>query len=122
MRALKALLAITLLATASCGTAPAAGGNVIKVGAVFPLSGPQAPLATQEYAGVQIARDFANADGGVEGKRIDLVTKDITAASDAPARVSELQARGVQSILGAYSSTLSMPISQAAQALSLIHI
>ncbi|HEY8677748.1 MAG TPA: ABC transporter substrate-binding protein [Candidatus Dormibacteraeota bacterium] len=121
MRALKALLAITLLATASCGTAPAAGGNVIKVGAVFPLSGPQAPLATQEYAGVQIARDFANADGGVEGKRIDLVTKDITAASDAPARVSELQARGVQSILGAYSSTLSMPISQAAQARGILY-
>jgi len=55
---LRQLAAIgVVLACAACATAPS--GNAvatIKVGALFPLTGAQAPLAKQEYAGVQIAR------------------------------------------------------------------
>ena len=120
MRPLPILLALTVLGGAACGTAPASSAT-IRVGAVFPLSGPQAPLAGQEYAGVQIARDFVNADGGVHGRQIELVTRDITAAGDAQARVEELQARGVHSIIGAYSSALSMPISQAAESRGMLY-
>ena len=110
------------LACAACATAPSpAEAASVKVGAVFPLTGPQAPLAKQEYAGVEIARDFANADGGVDGAPIDLITKDLTAESDAVARVNELKAQGVQSILGAYSSSLSMPVSAAAQSRGLLY-
>ena len=121
MRALPGLLAAAVLAGASCGTAPAAGSNTIKVGAVFPLSGPQAPLARQEYLGVEIARDFVNADGGARGRRIELVTRDITSPSQAGGRVAELRASGAQSVLGAYSSALSMPISEAAQSDGLLY-
>jgi branched-chain amino acid transport system substrate-binding protein len=112
-------LALTLTAceTATSGAAQA----TIKVGAVFPLTGPQAPLARQEYAGVQIARNFVNADGGVDGVPISLITKDITVASEAAARVGELKQAGVSSVIGAYSSSLSMPISAAAQADGLLY-
>ncbi len=120
MRALPGLLAVAVLAGASCGQAPAAG-STIKVGAVFPLTGPQAPLARQEVTGVEIARDFANAERGANGPRIDLVLKDITTAADATARVEALKAAGVQSVLGAYSSTLSMPVSAAAQARGMLY-
>src|SRR5438445_3424075 len=108
---------LTACGTASSGTTQA----TIKVGAVFPLTGPQAPLAKQEYAGVQIARDFVNADGGVDGAPIALLTKDITSEADAAARVQDLKSQGVQSVLGAYSSTLSMPVSAAAQARGLLY-
>jgi branched-chain amino acid transport system substrate-binding protein len=110
------------LACAACATAPS--GNAvatIKVGALFPLSGAQAPLAKQEYAGVQIARDFANADGGVDGAPISLITRDLTSEADATARVRDLKAQGVQSVLGAYSSGLSMPVSAAAQSQGLLY-
>ncbi|MEO6797003.1 MAG: ABC transporter substrate-binding protein [Candidatus Dormibacter sp.] len=121
MRArLHALVALAVLAGASCGPASATG-STIKVGAVFPLSGAQAPLARQEYAGAQIARDFVNADGGVQGRPIELVTRDITTPGDAAERVNELSVAGVHSILGAYSSALSMPISEAAQADGLLY-
>jgi branched-chain amino acid transport system substrate-binding protein len=113
-------VAIVLAACATAPTGPAAASTV-KVGAVFPLTGPQAPLAKQEYAGVQIARDFANADGGVDGVPIALMTKDLTAESDAAARVDELKAQGVQSIIGAYSSSLSMPVSADAQSRGLLY-
>ncbi len=119
---LSAALGVAMLLSA-CATAPTgpAAASTVKVGAVFPLTGPQAPLAKQEYAGVQIARDFVNADGGVDGVPIALITRDLTAQSDAGARVDELKAQGVQSILGAYSSGLSMPVSAAAQSRGLLY-
>src|ERR1700736_113613 len=110
------------LACAACATAPSGNAvGTIKVGALFPLSGAQAPLAKQEYAGVQIARDLANADGAVDGAPISLITRDMTSEADATARVRDLKAQGVQSVLGAYSSSLSMPVSAAAQSEGLLY-
>ncbi len=111
---------VALVLSAGCGPSSAASGP-IKVGALFPLSGPQAPLAQQEYAGVRIARDLVNADGGVHGRQIELIAKDLTVREDATARVDELQKAGVQSIIGAYSSTLSMPVSEAAHSRGLLY-
>src|SRR5207244_10837661 len=111
-----------VLACAACATAPSSEGAAsIKVGALFPLSGPQAPLAQQEYAGVRIARDLANADGGVAGAPIALVTKDLTAEGDAAVRVQELKAQGVQAILGSYSSSLSMRVSAQARSRGVLY-
>ena len=111
-----------VLACAACATAPSPGGaGSIKVGAVFPLTGPQAPLAKQEYAGVQIARDLVNADGGVAGAPIALITKELTTEADAAGRVQELKAQGVQAILGSYSSSLSIPVSAEAQSRGLLY-
>jgi branched-chain amino acid transport system substrate-binding protein len=120
---LRQLAAIgVVLACAACTTAPSGNGvATIKVGALFPLTGAQAPLAKQEYAGVQIARDLANADGGVDGVPIALIAKDLTSEGDATSRVQELKAQGVQTILGAYSSSLSMPVSAAAQSRGLLY-
>lgn len=117
MRVRQFLLFAAALVLAACAAAPAGTAQrAIKVGAVFPLTDSQAPLARQEYAGVEIARQFVNADGGINGMPVTLVTKDITTPDQAQSRVQELKAAGVQSIIGAYSSSLSMPISAAAQA------
>src|SRR5438309_8680047 len=107
----------------ACATAPTgpAAASTVKVGALFPLSGPQAPLAKQEYAGVQIARDLVNADGGVEGAPIALITKELTSEADAAGRVQELKAQGVQAIIGSYSSSLSIPVSTEAQSRGLLY-
>src|SRR6267143_324760 len=95
-----------VLACAACATAPSPGGAAsIKVGALFPLSGPQAPLAKQEYAGAPIA----------------LITKELTSEADAAPRVQELKGQGVQAILGSYSSSLSMPVSAEAQSRGLLY-
>jgi branched-chain amino acid transport system substrate-binding protein len=120
---LRQLAAIgVVLACVGCASAPSGNAAAtIKVGALFPLTGTQAPLAKQEYAGVQIARDLANADGGVDGAPISLITKDLTSEADATSRVVDLKAQGVQSILGAYSSSLSMPVSAAAQSRGLLY-
>ena len=111
-----------VIACTACATTPTTSGvATVKVGALFPLTGSQAPLAKQEYAGVQIAKDLVNADGGVDGVPIALLTKDLTAESDAAGRVQELKVQGVHSILGSYSSSLSMPVSAAAQSRGLLY-
>ena len=120
MRRLHVIALAVLVLSAGCGPSSASRGP-IKIGALFPLSGPQAPLAQQEYAGVQMARDFVNADGGVNGRQIELIAKDLTVREDATARVDELQKAGIQSVIGAYSSALSMPVSEAAHARGLIY-
>jgi branched-chain amino acid transport system substrate-binding protein len=45
----------------------------------------------------------------------------LTSESDATARVEELKAAGVKAVLGSYSSSLSMPVSDAAQAVGLLY-
>ena len=106
------------LLIASCAPLPE---STIKVGTLFPLSGSQAPLAKQEFAGVEIARDFVNADGGIGGKRVELIARDLTVREDASTRVADLQRSGARVIIGTYSSSLSMPASEAADAQGIVY-
>jgi branched-chain amino acid transport system substrate-binding protein len=95
---------------------PGAAGRVVRVGALFPLNGSMAPLARQEYQGIEIARDMVNMDGGVAGAAVQLDSRELDVPTDAPAAVASLRADGVAVVMGTYSSALSMPASAAAAA------
>ncbi|HEY0410263.1 MAG TPA: ABC transporter substrate-binding protein, partial [Candidatus Dormibacteraeota bacterium] len=57
-----------------CGS----GAGPLRIGAVFPLTGPQSGgYAREELTGVEIARDLVNADGGVAGRRLELDLRDL---------------------------------------------
>ncbi|HEX3606221.1 MAG TPA: ABC transporter substrate-binding protein [Candidatus Dormibacteraeota bacterium] len=97
-------------------------GDPIRIGAVFPLTGPQAATYSQdELAGVEIARDLVNADGGVAGRPIALDLKDLPGRDVGPERAHELKADGVPVVIGAYSSDLSMPVSYATSAEGMVY-
>jgi branched-chain amino acid transport system substrate-binding protein len=55
-----------------------------------------------------------NADGGVGGRTIDIVSTDVSAAEAAPGAIEDLHAGGVDVVLGSYGSTISAPASQTA--------
>ncbi|MDQ6846900.1 MAG: ABC transporter substrate-binding protein [Candidatus Dormibacteraeota bacterium] len=110
---LPVLLAVTLLAALA---APTSAGRVIRVGALFPLNGPQSTLAQQEYQGVEIARDMVNMDGGVGGVKVQLDSRELDDPSAASAAVQSLRGDGVPVVIGTYSSALSVPASAAASA------
>src|SRR5205823_5911523 len=93
----------------------------IRVGAVFPLQGNAAGLAGEQLKGVQIAADFANADGGIGGRRIVLDVRDLASRDDATAVMAGLKSDGVSLVIGAYSSDLSIAASQAADAAGLVY-
>jgi branched-chain amino acid transport system substrate-binding protein len=87
---------------------------VLRLGALFPLTGIQAPLAADEYRGIQIAQQMVNQEGGVDGRQIELDTRVLNDPEGAQAAVSSLAGDHVPLILGTYSSALSIPASQAA--------
>ncbi len=99
----------------------AAGGEPIRIGAVFPISGNAATLALQELRGVQLAADFVNADGGIAGRRVVLDIRDLESGDDAMAAMASLRADGVSVVVGAYSSELSIPAAAAADHAGLVY-
>jgi branched-chain amino acid transport system substrate-binding protein len=101
--------------------APSPSGVPLKIGAVFPLSGNAAGLAGQQLAGVRIAIDAVNADGGVAGRPLELDVRDLEQASDAAQVMGELKSDGVSVVVGAYSSDLSIAASQAASDAGLVY-
>ena len=111
------VVAATLVA-GSGGQSPAA---VIRIGAVFPITSNAASLAGPELTGVQIAADLVNADGGVAGRRIELVVRNLPSRDAADGVMQDLKAQGVQLVIGAYSSDLSIAASQAADKAGLLY-
>jgi branched-chain amino acid transport system substrate-binding protein len=97
-------LALALVA-ASCSSAAAP----LRIGAVYPLSGGQGPGGVDEFRGVSLAADLANADGGVDGRTISLVPMDASGADAAPGAVAALARRGIRLVVGSYGSTISVP-------------
>jgi branched-chain amino acid transport system substrate-binding protein len=131
LRRLLVIATATLLAGCSASTpgaspaggssTPALGGDPIRIGAVFPISGTAASLALEELRGVQLAADFVNADGGIAGRRVVLDIRDLESGDAAPAAMASLRADGVSVVIGAYSSELSIPAATAADKAGLVY-
>jgi branched-chain amino acid transport system substrate-binding protein len=102
---------------AACSQSP----PTLRLGAVFPLHGSQAPSASEEWRGVKIAADLVNRDGGVKGRHIETDVRDLETREDAPKAVSSLHDDGVPLVLGAYSSQLSIPAATAASSSRLVY-
>jgi branched-chain amino acid transport system substrate-binding protein len=124
--ALLAAMGLVASACAGAGSGPSTvagspAGEPIRVGAVFPLDGNAATLAGQELRGVRIAADLVNADGGIHGRPIVLDVQDLESRDDAPAVMATLRRDGVQAVIGAYSSDLSIAASRAASDAGLVY-
>ena len=101
---------VAVLALASC----TGRDKPVRIGAIYPLSGPQAVGGIEEFRGVKVAADLVNADGGVDGRRIELNQVDVPEADAAPGAVRGLADQGVELFVGSYGSTISSPAAQAA--------
>ncbi len=73
-------IAAILIHTALCGDGPA--GDSIAIGAVQSVAGRPVWVGVQTEAGLQDALHMANAEGGVNGKRIDYVKQDAGGTTD----------------------------------------
>ena len=102
--------ALLVLLAASCS----GGDRPLRIGAVYPLSGPQALGGVDEYRGVKLAAELVNRDGGVRGRPVALDVVDVPVAEAAPGAVQTLARRGAQVIVGSYGSTIASPAAAAA--------
>ena len=112
MRRLLALLAVAAVALPSCTSDT--GGDPIRVGAIYPLSGSQGQGGIDEHRGALLAAELVNAEGGVGGRPIEIVSTDVPAAEAAPGAVEGFAADGIDVVLGSYGSTISAPASETA--------
>jgi branched-chain amino acid transport system substrate-binding protein len=74
--AMKTGIAVIIALGLCCGSPAAFGGEPIKVGAFFALSGPAANIGTPTKLVAQMAVDKINKEGGIGGRPIELVIGD----------------------------------------------
>lgn len=95
-----------LLATSlACGAEPGVTKNVITLGQSVPLTGPGSTLAVSFSRGARLHFDRVNAGGGIDGRKIQLLTLDD--GGDAQVTVSnttKLLEHGVLALFGYYGS------------------
>jgi branched-chain amino acid transport system substrate-binding protein len=113
-RLLRPIACVLLLSVALLPSLPhTSAATPIRMGAVFPLKSIGA-LARQEYLGVQIAQSMVNAAGGIAGRPITLDEQELDYSGQTGGIMRSLRKSGVSVVLGAYSSSLSIPAAQAA--------
>jgi branched-chain amino acid transport system substrate-binding protein len=108
------VMLIFLIQIVSAASANAQG--TVKIGALWPLTGPIAEDGQESVRGAKIAAEMQNDRGGLWGKKIELVTGD---ASDAKTAMTEaerlISVEKTNIILGTWGSGLSFTASQVAE-------
>ena len=121
MRRRSALIVLVLLLAAACAQSQAGGSQVLVLGAIYPLTGPQAEGGKEELAGVKAALQLAQSTGALKAQ-VRLQVVDATTPQAASAAVDELvRDYHVPAILGTYGSTLSAAASARAEALKTVY-
>ena len=102
-----AIVVIALLA--SCQSQ---SPDTIKIGWVGPLSGAATSYGIPEFNGAKMAVETINADGGISGRTIELITEDgrCDAATAVSAATKLIDVDGVKILLGGHCSTESMAL------------
>jgi branched-chain amino acid transport system substrate-binding protein len=104
--ALAAALSVGVAACGSSDSSSSGSGDTWRIGLEAPLSGDTANLGKGMLHGAQLAADEINADGGVLGKKIEIV--EIDDAGDAKTGVDAANkaiADGLDGVVGPYNSS-----------------
>jgi branched-chain amino acid transport system substrate-binding protein len=110
----RAALCLAVVTTvAGCGAAGSGPVKTLRIGAVFPLSGPTAADAHDEYLGAQLAAQMVDQNGGIGGRQITLDVRDVESTAAVQQTADSLRRDGVPAVIGAYSSQLSIPLAAA---------
>lgn len=95
----------------------AAEGDTIKIGLIASLNGEQQPWGQDSKNGAQLAVDEANAAGGVNGKKIELVIEDTGSKPEGGKSATEklVNQDKVLCVLGEVASGITLPAAQVCQ-------
>src|SRR5262245_26222465 len=106
------MISATKFLTILLFAAPALAQEPIKIGVTQPLTGAFAASGNYVAQGAKIAEDAINAQGGVLGRKIQLVIEDNKSnPTEATATVEKLISRDkVPVLMGAWSSTLTLAV------------
>jgi branched-chain amino acid transport system substrate-binding protein len=112
---------LVLVMVAGCAQSQPGANHEVVLGAIYPLSGPQAEGGKEELAGVKAALQLARSNG-ILRIPVRLQVVDATTPQAASAAVDELvRDYHVPAILGTYGSTLSAAASARAEELKTVY-
>lgn len=87
----------------------------VKIGVINSLSGNFAAFGSRYNTGMQVALEEINANGGIKGQKLELITQDDRSeAQSALAALESLNKQGVPLIIGSYASGITGPLSKVA--------
>ena len=110
------LLVASLLVFILCASPAVMAAEKVKIGALFPFSGPLALLGQESFNGATVAADIVNEKGGLWGKQIEWVKGDGVDPKKAMTECERLiSVKGMKLIFGTYSSSRSYAASEVAQ-------
>ena len=115
------VLASAVVGAVALSLAGCAGGgtsDTLRIGVEAPLSGEQSVTGVGMINGAQLAADEINADGGVDGRKIEIIAIDDAADPDTGVAAAEAAiADGLDGVVGPYNSGVgikTLPLYQAA--------
>lgn len=112
-RAFGTLAATTLLATTTRGALAQSGP--IKIGAINPYSGAMAQYGDEVTRCFELAAEWVNGQGGVLGRKVEIVRGNATSAQEGIAAVEQLVGRDkVEILVGTYVTAISNAASESA--------
>lgn len=117
MRSRLGLLFAILLVAGACAQGQS---GQLEIGAIYPLSGPQAPGGKEELAGVRAALELAQRSGDLK-QQVRLRVIDAVTPATAAAAVDTLANDHVPAIFGTYGSTLSAAASARAEEKKIVY-
>ena len=117
-----AIVTVLLIAVISTGCAKAGGG--VKIGLLFPLTGPVPTYGQSSQEGAELAINQWNEKGGVLGKQIEWVVADggCDGATATDAANKLIDQDKVKFIVGEVCSSASIPVSEVANPAKVIQI
>ena len=104
------VLVALVVATLMAATVFVEAQAPIKLGVIQPLSGPVAASGNYVRMGAEIARDWLNAKGGINGRKVELVIEDNKSdPKEAASAAEKLIVRDkVPAIMGAWGSSMTL--------------
>ena len=94
-------LAVVLVACGTAATATKPTPPPVRIGAIYNLTGAQAPLDAPSLDGARLAVDRINAHGGLMGRRVELLERDgQTNENEVRQAAANLAASGCSAIIG----------------------
>ncbi|KQL49758.1 hypothetical protein AN963_08605 [Brevibacillus choshinensis] len=108
----------------SNGSSAAANGDVIKIGAVLPLTGVTAYYGTTIKQGIDLVLDEIAAQGGINGKKIEVIYEDDkgTPAEAVNATQKLITQDHVSAIIGAHSSSNTLAMRDVTEREKVVHM
>src|SRR5690554_5275029 len=97
------LLKASVIAAVCASTFSMSAVAQVKIGVINSLSGTFAAFGERYNTGMQVALDEVNANGGINGEPLELITQDDRSdAQSALAAVESLGKQGVPLLIGSY--------------------